>query len=52
MRDGIALDEGPAPRKDLLQDLANNGAKAYTSTTVDETVDSVLALVRWGQDVR
>ena len=39
MRDGIALDEGPAPRKDLLQDLANNGAKAYTSTTVDEITD-------------
>ena len=40
MRDGIALDEGPAPRKDLLQDLANNGAKAYTSTTVDEITDN------------
>mgnify|MGYP001863544230 FL=1 len=39
MRDGIALDEGPAPRKDLLQDLANNGAKAYTSNTVDEITD-------------
>lgn len=39
MRDGIALDEGPAPRKDLLKDLENNGAVAYTETSVDEITD-------------
>lgn len=39
MRPGIAMDEAPAPRKDLLRDLANNGAKAYTETAVQEITD-------------
>lgn len=39
MREGIALDESPAPRKDLLRDLANNGAKAYVNTTVQKITD-------------
>lgn len=33
------LDEGPAPRKDLLRDLANNGARAYVNTSVQEITD-------------
>ncbi len=36
---GAAVDEGPAPRKDLLRDLANNGARAYVNTSVQEITD-------------
>lgn len=43
MRDGIALDEAAAPRKDLIRDLANNGARVYVETSVQEiTEDAVV----------
>ena len=36
MREGIALDETPAPRKDLLRDIHNNGVRVLTETSVKE----------------
>ena len=52
MREGIALDESPAPRKDLLRDLANNGAKAYTETTVEEITDhSVVVSGKFNEEI-
>lgn len=43
MRDGIALDEGPAPRKDLLNDMKRNGVRMLTDTSVQEiTEDAVV----------
>lgn len=52
MREGIAMDESPAPRKDLLRDLANNGAKAYTETSVQEITDhSVIVSGRHNEEI-
>lgn len=52
MRPGIAMDEAPAPRKDLLRDLANNGAKAYTETTVQEITDhSVIVAGKFNEEI-
>ena len=39
MKDGIAMDEGPAPRKDLLRDMQNNGVRFCTETSVQEVTD-------------
>lgn len=39
MRDGIALDEGPAPRKDLLRDMKKNGVRMMTGTAVQKITD-------------
>ena len=55
--DGRPLLSGGRDRVFLLYDQRINLYRKYArytvpSTTVDETVDSVLALVRWGQDVR
>ena len=52
MRDGIALDEGPAPRKDLLQDMKNNGVKFYTETSVQEIKkDSVVVAGKNNEEI-
>ena len=39
MKDGIAMDEAPAPRKDLLRDMQNNGVRFCTETSVQEVTD-------------
>ena len=52
MRDGIALDEGPAPRKDLLNDMKNNGVKFYTETSVQEIrKDSVVVAGKNNEEI-
>lgn len=52
MRDGIALDEGPAPRKDLLRDMKHNGAICYTETAVQEITDhSVIVTGKHNEEI-
>ena len=52
MRDGIALDEGPAPRKDLLADMKNNGVKFYTETSVQEIkINSVVVAGKINEEI-